>query len=290
MTWRGAALLLLVLAPAARASAGHLRNVEVGQPAPAFPALAKSAGRPVLILYLREGQPLSVKALEAATRLHARHKGAVDFVLLKKGQEPIAAPFPVVFDEGERVYGSYGLTVLPTTIVLDKAHRVADVYPAFSREMEDYVEDALRRARGLKVAEEKEPSAAVASRETGLARKLLEHGRHAEALAEADKALKAGDKTPEARLARGEALLRLSRTDEAAKELEAAGPAGRLLLAETRLKQGRGAEAEALLRQALAAGPSARARYLLGRVHEDAGRVKEAAAEYRAATELLLPK
>ena len=299
----GLAMGLLAVAPFA--ASGQIRNVSPGEPAPGFSlvdergrvhALKDYRGKPVVLCYIRGGQALSSKALEAVSRVQARAaKDGVVFLALRREESRETAPaFPVLRDDAESFYGSYGLFVLPVTIVLDKEHRLAEVLSSYTPDLEDDLQNALDKILGKPRRSASATRREVEDSSTVLARKMVDAGQSREALPLLEKALRDGKATLETRLLAAEVLLDLSRAAEAASQLEAAlkldARCARtyLLLGQVRLRQGNRDQAEALLRKSIALEPGrAKARYLLGKLYEDSARPKEALGEYRTALELL---
>ena len=171
MTRAGLALALLAIAPCA--VSGQIRNVKPGEPAPKFSlkdqhgkvhTLQDYRGKPVVLCYLRQGQQLSTKALAALSKVQSRAaKDGVVFLALRREASPEPGPnFPVLRDDAESFYGSYGLFVLPVTIVLDKEHRLASVFSSYTPDLEQdlqgSIDTILGRPRRLPSSAEDSPT------------------------------------------------------------------------------------------------------------------------------------
>lgn len=301
-------IFLPLLAAARTAAAGPLRNLEAGAKALAFSledgqgktyALEAYAGKPVVLCYYRPGQSLSENALAAAARAHKRLSGAgAVFLALHQPDEegaaaPPALPFPDLTDSGRQFYGAYGLFVLPTTLVLDREHRLKAAFSSFQRGLGDELEAALEEVLGLP-PRRPAPAAVAAGKvrppAVNLARRMLEERLPEQALESLKEALSAPGCEP--RLVAAEALLRLSRLEEARRraeeclEVEPASAHAALLEGRALALQGESARAEEWLKKAAALNPEpARARFYLGELYEKTGRRDEAVKEYRAALE-----
>lgn len=307
-----ASLLLLLLPGLGRGftDANPLRNLEVG--GKAFPFSLPDAqgrmhgldaykGKPVVLCYHRPGQGFSEKTLAALSSAHKKFAplGVVFLAVYHPDEEVpaqrVALPFPELKDEKMDFYGSYGLFILPTTIVLDKEHTLKAFFSSYQQGMEEGLEEALNGILGLKTAA-KAPRFGLADKPqdpaVNLARKLSEDGKYEEALGVLEAALKAPAVSCEARLLAAEALLRLARPTEArvrAEEclkVEPGSPHAALLLGRSLALLGETAPAEDWLKKAAALNPaSQRARYYLGELYEKTGRKDQALAEYRGALE-----
>lgn len=313
------AVLLLLLAPCLGATLGDahpLRNVKAGEAAPPFALkdaqgkvhqLEKYKGKPVVLCYFRTGQTFSESVLVTLAKAHAQFsgKGVVFLALTHRDPEETAGratapPFPVL-DDGQRdFYGSWGLFILPTTIVLDRDHKVAAAFGSRQADFDDTLVHSLNVILGIKETVRRS-AASVALEpsvrpEVGMARGMLERSKAAEALALLEPLLKApGAGCPE-QVPAADALLRLKRTAEAKPLLAAclkADPSsgeGAMLMGRTLTLLGEYAPAEEWLKNALMRTPgNPAARFYLGDLYEKTGRKDQALAEYRAALERVVP-
>ncbi|MDA8244840.1 MAG: tetratricopeptide repeat protein [Elusimicrobia bacterium] len=296
-----------------RCEANPLRNLELG--AAAFPfslpdtngnavSLDKFKGRPVVVCYWREGQFYSKKMLEVMTRAQAKFGGkGVEFLSITRtagAEAPKVStmPFPVLLDDQEKVYGDYGLFILPTTFVLDGGHRLKAYFSSYQEESGPELDKILSEMLGLKATPAPAPRYAavqgMADPELNLARELLKEGKAAEALPLLEKGLRgaASGDAAELKLLSAQALMQLSRLEEAKARLEGclkddpASHEAQLLLGRTLFLMGRYEPAEEALKKSMGLNPhSEKAHYYLGELYEKTGRKDLALAEYRAALE-----
>ncbi|MBI5209793.1 MAG: redoxin domain-containing protein [Elusimicrobia bacterium] len=285
-----------------------LRDVPPGEPAPAFElkdtqgkthALASYGGKAVVLAYVRAGQPFSDKVLELLAALRRRYQASEVAVLAvsrpEEGsvQAPAKLPFPMLLDPDRALYGAWGFFVLPTTVALDRRHRVAAAVSTFPEGLEDDITRAVDQALGRPVAAPKvvKETAPAAPAEAAMARRLLASGKAAEAFGALEGALRSSP-SPETLVLAAEALAALGRADEAAARCQAALKAdpehqrASLVLGRARTLQGRLQEAEQLLKASLVRTTDpGQAHYWLGQLYERQGRKDAALAEYRAALE-----
>lgn len=304
--------LAVMCAEVAALNANPLRQLKTGDPAPGFSlkdehgaprSLSDYGGKPVVLCYFRPGQSFSDKALAALAKLQGRFSPhGVAFLALyhpdpEEPAKPKPVPFPTLIDADRQVYSTLGLFIMPTTVVLDKEHRVRLALGSYEDGIADDIASALDAALGIK--EEPKPAARASAGpsevpEVGLARRLLSDRRPQEALDALGPALQAAQAGCAARLAAGEAMVMLGRfadakpQAEACLKLEPASPAAALVLGRALLAGSDYPAAETWLKKA-ALGPSPQqARYALGQLYEKTGRKDEALAEYRAALERAL--
>ncbi|OGR56694.1 MAG: hypothetical protein A2X36_08295 [Elusimicrobia bacterium GWA2_69_24] len=288
-----------------------LRDLNIGEPAPAFSlkdtrgqthSLTELKGKPVVLCYGRLNQELTDKALSALRGLHAKwsRKDVVFLAVVDPSGDTAAAarlaarlPFPLLLDARKDLYAAYGLYLTPSTVVLDKAHRIDAAISSFRPDLPDELEVSLAHTLGLRVAAKpKRPPPdpeGNSDPDLNLARKLLETDQPKEALPLIEKTIARLPGSSLARQIQAEALIRMKRYPEAKQALDKAlanSPGskhaltlmGRVLMLEGKLR-----EAEKILLQALALNPKAdKIHYYLGRIYEETGRKEEALKEYRA--------
>lgn len=296
-----------------------LRDLNIGEPAPAFNlkdargqthSLAAHRGKPVVLCYGRLNQELTDKALAALGELHAKwsRKDVVFLAVVDPSGDTAAAarlaaklPFPLLMDAKKDLYAAYGLYLTPSTVVLDKAHRIDAAVSSFRPDLPDELEVSLARALGLRVAAKPKAPApdpeGNSDPDLNLARRLLEQDQPKEALPLLEKTVARLPGSSSARQLQAEAFIRMKRYPEARQALDKAlanSPGsknalallGRVLMLEGKLK-----EAEEVLLQAAALNPKAdKIHYYLGRIYEQTGRKEEALKEYRASLSAVFPE
>jgi peroxiredoxin len=163
----GLAVLLAaprVAKPAGSAAGSSSRvALSVGRPAPAFVvpgisggevALARYAGHPRVVTFFATECGACVGDLAALEPLYRRYKGAGLVVLgvgiedtastLSRAASRLGVSFPLGYDEnGDRVAVPYGLTMIPTTVFIDREGIVRSVVEGSLRG------DALRHQLAL---------------------------------------------------------------------------------------------------------------------------------------------
>lgn len=317
MTLRTAALLLL-LTPCLASSLGDahpLRNVKAGEDALPFALkdaqgrvhqLPKYNGKPMVLCYFRPGQTFSQTVLRSLAKAHSQFsdKGVVFLALShRRSQDPAgpaqSLPFPILDDDKREFYGSWGLFILPTTIVLDRGHRVRAAFASHQADFEEAFTRSLNVVLGIREAPARpaESLAAAASPELRMARGMLEQGQAQEALALLEPLLKARETGCETQVLAAEALLRLQRPTQAKPLLasclkaDAGSGSAALLMGRTLTLLGEYGPAEQWLKNAMMRTPgSPAARFYLGDLYEKTGRKDQALVEYRSALERLLSR
>lgn len=310
--------LLVALAcvwAAAAAQANPLRNLKAGDKLPPFSlkdaagkvrSLSDYEGRALVLCYFRSGQPLSDRALAALGGLQDRYgKLGADFLALRHADpgEPRPAkppPVPVLEDPDRDAYSSWGLFIMPTTVVLDRQHRVAAAYGSYEDGFAESLARDLDAALGLppRTAAPTRPARPAADAgeppEAGLARRLLEGGGAQEALTALEPVLSSSETSCGPRLIAAAALLKLGRGGEAKAQAEQclsrepASPRAALVMGRALAAAGDPAAAETWLRKAALGPDTQEARFRLGQLYERTGRKEQALDEYRAALERLL--
>ncbi|MBZ0171520.1 MAG: tetratricopeptide repeat protein, partial [Phycisphaerales bacterium] len=229
------------------------------------------------------------------------HKPYFDRLRAEQGVE-----VPLGLDASRKLYGELGLIVFPTTIISDRAGKLAHVIstrgPEYPRVLEAYIRHTLGdideteltdrlRARSSEMGSPK----SLASRHRSAARLLREKGLIEDARRELVKAMELDPADANIRLdladidlssgANTEALeLSLAVLAESPEHRRAKQLAG---IAKFRL--GEVDEARSMLTEALVLNPEpARVLYYLGRIDEMQGQTREALQRYREAAEHLL--
>jgi peroxiredoxin len=274
------ALFVILTATATATQADQVRNVRVGEKVPPFIVRTLSGkelrsedfrDKVMVLVYLSAEQRSSETALRDAKDV-ARDLRRSDLAVVtmtadvtrtdyfRALRDRIGVHHPLGLDVGREVYGSLGLIVVPTTIIVDREGRLAHVIASRKSDHPYVLRAHLRHALGLIDDEE-------------LARELTTQG------VERD--------PPRERIARHRAAARLLREGDlladaekelqAALAIDAADVDTQLDLASLRLAQGRVDEAAQLVEKVAAAAPShRRARLMTGIVLYHRDRLDEA--------------
>jgi len=275
--------------------------------------LSELKGTPAVIVFWRPEQELSHRLLGVIDSLAARFaKEGTAFLSiihkpLPKGgfpENPLNSEIKILLDPDRIAYGTYGVFAQPTTIILDKDHKVFSLYASYRRGINETIEDDLRKVLGLEARKiKKKPKDILDPQKqtVNFARKLLKAGDVTGALALLEKTTPPKPSTDRV-LIISEALIRLDRAKEARPKLE------KLLLVDPKkprtasipntipLGKGKWAAtllgraimetdefelAEAWLKEAITMNPNPlRARFHLGELYEKAGRKDEALLQY----------
>ncbi|MCK6486016.1 MAG: tetratricopeptide repeat protein [Phycisphaerae bacterium] len=227
---------------------------------------------------------------------------------LRTAARDAGVTMPVLHDRDRNVFAVYRVSVLPSVVVLDRAGRVVHAAAGLSASFREVLTDAILLAGEKLAADQFErtlhpasgpaesESARRAARVTELGRQLSRGGMNDLAADKFREALTIEPTFAPARIALGRLALQRRQLAEAEKQFREAlavdpeSPEPTLGLAYVQALRG-GDElpkAEQQVRSLLARRPNdAEAHYLLGMIHEQSDRPKEAAASYRKAAELL---
>ena len=227
-------------------------------------------------------------------------------------EEAAQGRFPAVIlhDPKRDAFGAYRVLVLPTVIVVDGKGKVVHSMPGFLRRSRDILTEALLTATGKEPEEQFErtidpkapdvPHEAVrADRLVHLGAELTKHGLYEMAEARYTEATSLVPGHIGATLGLGELMLRQNRLTDAEplfRSVLAVHPDSvdaALGIASVQLKRGGDdlPKAEAGVKAIIDKDPTqARARYLMGQIHEQRGEFAAAMAEYRKVAELLLDR
>lgn len=303
------------------AHADGLRNVKIGEAVPAYrlPTIEgvladseASKGSVVVLVYLSAEQASSeIAATESAATIKPLEADGVQ--LLHVTADVVHKPYferfrqdrgiktPLAFDAERTLYGSLGLIVFPTTIVIDREGKLAHVISArgldYAHTLDCYVRHTLGQmtdaelASALKARPSTDSSPkSLASRHRSAARLLREKGLLDAARNELNKAREQDPGEVEILLDLADLELAADRLDVAESlisEVLAARPEHR------RAKQLKGVllyrrgdlgGAESVLLEALDLNPEpARVHYYLGRIYERLDQPEKALEHYREA-------
>jgi tetratricopeptide (TPR) repeat protein len=218
-------------------------------------------------------------------------------------------PALVLHDPRREAFGAYRVLVIPSVVVVSGDRKVIYAAPGFLPRLRGLLRESLLVATGQQAPEQLDRALAAgdeganghessrADRLIHLGEQLARHGMDEMAEARYREALALRRDSAPARVALGRLLLRQGEVEAAEEQfrealrVDAASVEGALGLVRAQLARG-SAELEAAERSVRAvlerAPGSAEARYLLGIVLEEQGKVAEAAAAYRAALEQLI--
>lgn len=227
------------------------------------------------------------------------------------GEQAAASRVPaiVLHDAGRKAFGDYRVLVIPSVVVVSGDRKVIYAAPGFLPRLRGLLREALLVATGQQTPEQLDRALAAgdegasghessrADRLIHLGEQLARHGMDDMAEARYREALALRRDSVPGRVALGRLLLRQEKIDAAeeqfreALEVDASSVDAALGLVRAHLARDSAdlEAAEGSVRAVLDRAPgSAEARYLLGLVLEEQGKVAEAAAAYRAALEQLI--
>jgi len=305
------------------------RNLEEGKEVPDFTlkdldgldhTLSADRGKVVILCFVKADQDRSIKALNGLTRVYGTLKDsglAVYGIANEAGEgsslqglkEKLDLGYPILIDEGKKMYGTYGLFTFPATAIIDQEGRFVYEYASYSSDFEQTMMDKAKLLLGLiteeefaKTEEKQEiqelsPEQKEAQRSLQMAKVLLGRGFGSKAMPNLEKAIQLDPSLTEARLLAGRIYIEEEKYPEAREQFEkvlevnpksndARVGIGSVLLAEGNLD---GAEEE--LKKAITLNPDpAMAMFRLGQVYEKKGEVQKAMETYRDALENQLKK
>lgn len=302
----------------ARCLADNLRNIHQGEPFPAFrlPAIDGSTvdsesykGSVVVLLCLSAEQRRSeLAAMDSDAVVHDLASDQVKMVhvtadaiqkaYFEKFRQDRGIRTPLALDADRTLYAKLGLIVFPTTVIISKDGKLANVIALHDTKYKHVLDAEIRHALGMinddelakrlseQPASDSSPKS-VASAHRALARSLREKGRFDAAKDELQKALQ---NDPENR----EIVLDLAELALASKDLDGAdGQVKKILDAQPdnrRAKQLKGIilfqrgkldEAKAILEEAISLNPNPELiHYYLGQIYEKQGDTAKALAHY----------
>ncbi|MBI5418608.1 MAG: tetratricopeptide repeat protein [Deltaproteobacteria bacterium] len=303
------------------------RNVKEG--APAIPFTLKDfegkdfefkpdSGRVTILSFVKLAQDRSKDQLRDLVALQGElgPKG-VDFLIVssytdtpedaKKVAAEMNVKFPILLDKDQRVYGDYGLFILPSTGIVGKDGKFAFEHSSHGRDFKDVVGGKAKVLAGLMTEEEYKklvtPVEAVrkskeeneAERLLALGRTLFKRGMPDKAADKFAKAVELDPKNPGGRIAYGESLVALKKYDEAlvqfqkAKELSPASKDAQLGIGTVHLEKGEHDKAIREISEAAMLNPKPeKANFWLGVAYEKKGDLPNAVKYYRKAVEKLI--
>lgn len=305
------------------------RNLEMGKPAPDFTikdtegmdhTLAAEKGKVMVLSFVKIDQDRSVKTLNALEEINGvfKDEGIVVWGITSQTEDKAAIGtlmekldlnYPLLLDEGQKLYGEFGLFTFPATMVIDQEGNYVHEYASYSNDFQENIINKVKVLLGLmseedssKSAEKTEiiklsPEEQEAERNMQMAKVLLKRGFGTKALPKLEKALELNPSLVEARLLSGEIYLKDEQYDKAREQFEKVfetdpnSNEARVGIASVYIEEGKLDEAEAQLQKAVTLNPDpSLALYRLGQVYEKKGDVQKAMETYRSALERLLKK
>lgn len=327
------AFLILLLYTDAGSSVHVLSELNQFDKAPEFalPRLTSPAEtmdlqtivRPTILIF---GEPYNQQTLDSLVKL----KGIVDTIGLTEAdlgvfliishppdQQQMAhlhedgkISIEILLDKNLKAFGDYGITVLPSTVVIDKQGRIDLALSGVPLSFADMVEDAILLATELITRQQFESSRSAAQqtivqqesvkrahRLVSLARQLAKRDYTKLALKRYNEALELDDTYTEARIGVARCLIKLNLLPEAIEELQkmlrsnAEDVEANLVMSQIEIIQGGDGIAAGKLRlqRILTANPDhPEANYLMGMVCEAQGENDHALNYYKKAAKRLI--
>jgi tetratricopeptide (TPR) repeat protein len=303
------------------------RNVKEG--APAIPFTLKdpggkdfeykpSPGRITVLSFVKLAQDRSRDQIRDLVELSKElgPKG-VDFIVVsaysdtpddaKKIAGELDVKFPILLDRDQKVYGDYGLFILPSTGVIGKDGKFAFEHSSHGRDFKDVVGGKVKVLAGLMTEEEykkrltpvesvaKSKEESEADRQIALGKTLFKRGMPDKAAEKFSKAVELDPKNLPGRIAYGESLVALKKYDDAllqfqkAKEQSPASKEAQLGVGTVYLEKGELEKAIQEISGAAALNPKPeKANYWLGVAYEKKGDLQSAVRYYRKAVEKMI--
>lgn len=314
---------------AAAGDGAAFRNLEMGGSAPDFTArdlqdmdhtLAAEKGKVVVLSFVKVDQDRSIKALNALEEVNGVFgDGGVtvwgitsqtgDKAAIKALASKLDLNYPILLDEGNKLYGEYGLFTFPATMVVDQEGNYVFEYSSYGGDFKDAIVNKVKALLGLISEEdfqkssarteivEQSPEEKEAERNLQMGKVLLQRGFGTKALPKLVKALELNPSLEEARLLAGEIYLEDEQFEKAREQFEKVFEAdpgsnvARVGIASVYIAEGKLDEAETHLLKAISLNPDpSLALYRLGQVYEKKGDVQKAMETYRGALEQLLKR
>jgi tetratricopeptide (TPR) repeat protein len=330
-TLRGSLVLFTVLTAlflsTVPGGASAFRNMKEGSPALPFTLkdfegkdveFKPDSGKVTILSFVKLSQERSLDQLKDLVALHKEYSGkGIDILVVasygdtadeaKKAVSELGIAFPIVHDKDQKVYGDYGLFILPATGVIGKDGKFAFEQSSHGRDFKDVVGGKAKVLAGLMTAEEYTklvtPVESVArSKEEGeaerllsLGRTLLKRGMPDKAAERFAKAVELDPKNAVARIAYGESLVASKKYDDAlvqftkAKEIAPDSKDAGLGVGTVHLEKGEVDKAIQEISAAAMLNPKPeKAYYWLGAAYEKKGDLPNAVKYYKKAVEKII--
>jgi len=323
-----AVALVLALFLASPGEGAAFRNLEKGKTLPDFTlkdlagmnhTLSAERGKVVILGFVRIDQDRSIKTLNALEEINnlLKDEGVTVWAITDQADVSeiqslagkLSLKYPILIDEGQKLYGKYGLFTFPVTAIADREGNFNFEYSSYSGDYKEIIVNKTRVLLGLISEEEfasstekteidqKTPEQKEAERNLRTAQVLLNRGFGTKALPRLEKALELDPSLVEARILSGEIYLKDEKYDPAREqfekvlELDPNNNEAKIGISSVYIAQGNLDEAEIQLQKAIALNPDPTlALYRLGQVYEKKGDCQRAMEVYRDALERLLQK
>jgi tetratricopeptide (TPR) repeat protein len=317
--------LFLILGPAIYADA---IGIQTGENAPDFTlrstehktlSLSEHKEKVVMLIYWRADQERSLRALEAGKEVYQKYRqkgvdviGLVadseDLEKVKKIIEDKSIGFPVLIDSGRLVYGSYGIRVYPTTMLIDREGKLSLAIPGHFLTFRAMLEGNIRFLIGeidksqmeealSPLKKVKDKSELEAERKYNLAMKFTESGLIDQAITAAHGAVEAKPEIAKSHLLLGFLYLEVREAEKAEEsfnkvlELNPRSHDARTGLGGSLILKGDVDNAIAILQKAAEINPYPQMTYYeLGRAYEIKGDLSKAKDMYKKALDKIVKK
>jgi tetratricopeptide (TPR) repeat protein len=303
------------------------RNIKEGAPAIPFTlkdfegkdvAFKPDSGRITVLSFVKLSQERSRDQVKDLVALHKElgPKG-VDFLIVsaytdtpeeaRKVAAEQGVAFPILMDKDQKVYGEYGLYILPSSGVVGKDGKFAFEHASHGRDFKDVVGGRIKVMAGLMTEEhykklitpvesiQKSKEENESERLIALGRTLLKHGMGDKAAEKFGKAVEIDPKNVVARIAYGESLVAMKKYDEAlvhfqkARELSPANKDAQVGIGTVYLEKGNTDAAIKEISEAAMLNPKPEKAYFwLGAAYEKKGDLPNAVKFYKKAVEKIL--
>jgi len=327
-TCRGSVVLFTVLLAlffsTVPGTGAAFRNMKEGSPALPFAlkdfegkdvAFKPDSGKITILSFVKLSQDRSKEQLKDLVALHKElsPKG-IEFLVVasytdtaeeaKKAIAEFGVPFPIAQDKDQKVYGDYGLFILPASGIIGKDGKFVFEHSSHGRDFKDVVGGKAKVVAGLMTEDEyrklitpvesvkKSKEESESERLISLGRTLLKRGMPDKAAERFGKAVEIDPKNPAARIAFGESLVASKKYDDAlvqftkARELAPNSKEAQLGIGTVHLEKGEADKAIREISDAAMLNPKpGKAYFWLGAAYEKKGDLPNAVKYYKKAVE-----
>jgi peroxiredoxin/predicted negative regulator of RcsB-dependent stress response len=318
-------ILLTLLGPLSIAEAVEIK---IGEEVPDFTLnavegglvnLSEHRGQVVVLFYWRADQERSHVTVEDVKAVQEGYGGkgveiigivadTEDMEAVKRVMKEKGAGFPVLKDTGRQIYGSYGIRVYPTTLIIDREGKLNKVIPGHAVTYQQRLEGQIRLVLGeiddvqlqeaLEPKREKKGAAELeAERKYNLALKFTESRLFDQAIEAAQGAVEAAPGVAKGHILLGFLYLEMKEADRAeeefmkALELEPHSDDAETGLGRTMIMKGQAEKAIEVLTEAAGCNPDPHiAYYELGKAYDLKGEKDMAREMYRKALDKIVKK